>query len=59
MLKASEKTKPRPNHAGAGKGKRDPFWRRSFRSELDRAGDFILKNLEVLREEAIARGNSR
>ena len=62
MLKASEKTKPQPNLAGASKGKgnaRDPFWRRRFHPELDRAGDFILRNLEVMREEAIARGDSR
>jgi hypothetical protein len=61
MLKASEKTKPQPRLAGASKGKRntrDPFWRRPFHPELDRAGDFILRNLEGMREEAIARGDS-
>ena len=62
MLKASAKTKPQPSLTGASKGKRnarDPFWRRPFRPELDRAGNFILRNLEVMREEAIARGDSR
>jgi hypothetical protein len=61
MLKAPEKTKPRARVGAARKGKcrpHDPFWRRPFHPELDRAGDFILKNLEVLREEAIVRGNS-
>jgi hypothetical protein len=62
MLKATEKTKPRRLAGAAGKSKNEPrdrFWRRLFHPELDRAGDFILKNLEVLREEAIVRGNSR
>ena len=62
MLKASGKTKPRPRKAKAGPNKRntrDLFWRRVFHPELDRAGDFILKNLDGMRKEAVARGDSR
>jgi hypothetical protein len=62
MIKAPAKRKPQPSVATSSNGKRDArksFWRRPSQPELDRAGDFILKNLELMREEATARGDSR
>jgi hypothetical protein len=62
MIKAPAKRKPQPSVAMSGNGKRDArksFWRRPSHPELDRAGDFILKNLDLMREEATARGDSR
>ncbi|HAF03987.1 MAG TPA: hypothetical protein DCG89_09320 [Spartobacteria bacterium] len=62
MIKASEKTKPQARRAEASNRKRDGrnmFWRKPSNLELDQAGDFILKNLKVMREEATARGDSR
>lgn len=35
------------------------FWRRASHVDLDRAGDFILKNLGLMREQATVRGDSR
>jgi hypothetical protein len=48
MIKAPAKRKPQLSVATSSNGKRDArrsFWRRPSHPELDRAGDFILKNL--------------
>jgi hypothetical protein len=48
MLKALGKTKLRRNGGKGGHNKKPPnlFWQRVFHPELNRAGDFILKNLD-------------
>jgi hypothetical protein len=61
MFKAPAKRKPQSSVAKSTNGDRDTqrsFWRRPSHPELDRAGDFILKNLDLMREEATARGDS-
>jgi hypothetical protein len=58
---AVEKPEPKP------RGRRTPvsrgaasakplFWRRASHLDDDRAGDFLLKNLEAIREESLSRG---
>jgi len=61
MLKAPGKTKLRRNGGKSGHNKkaRNLFWQRVFHPELNRAGDFILKNLAGMRKEAEARGDTR
>lgn len=62
MIKASAKAKSRSDRAKPGDGKRsarDLFWRKTSHVDLDRAGDFILENLGMIREEATVRGDPR
>jgi hypothetical protein len=35
------------------------FWRLASHPDNDRAGDFLLKNLEAIREESSSRGDPR
>lgn len=56
MIKTSTKTKP-PKGGNGKHDKPEMFWRKPTHAELDRAGDFILENLEGIREEATVRGD--
>ncbi len=62
MTRAAVKHKSQPSPAVPSNGKRpmrDMFWRKASHADLDRAGDFILKNLELIRQEATVRGDPR
>jgi hypothetical protein len=62
MIRASVKQKSQPSRSAPGDDERrvpNRFWRKASHADMDRAGDFILKNLELIRQEATIRGDSR
>jgi len=60
VITNAKKSQPAGGRASVTRGKSAPgkFWIRRANRELNRTGDFILKNLQTIRQEAASRARS-